>query len=75
MSESLWMKWNRRFQGLTMFVFNFGVESLEQSVKLGRSISLAIPLYKHHFFQRAVLFTVFSLFEQFFSCGREKKPT
>ena len=28
-SESLSMKWNRRLQGLTMFVFNFGVESLE----------------------------------------------
>ena len=27
MSESLSMKWNRRFPGLTMFVFNFGVES------------------------------------------------
>ena len=24
-SESLSMKWNRRFRGLTMFVFNFGV--------------------------------------------------
>ena len=46
MSESLSMKWNRRLRGLTMFVFNFGVESLEQSVKLGRFvilISLAIP--------------------------------
>ena len=31
-SESL--SWNRRLQGLTMFVFNFGVESLVQSVKL-----------------------------------------
>ena len=30
------MKWNRRFRGLTMFVSNFGVGSLEQSVKLGR---------------------------------------
>ena len=35
MSESLSMKWNRRFRGLTMFVFNFGVGSLEQNVKLG----------------------------------------
>ena len=36
------------------------------------SISLAIPLSKHHFFQtdkqKAVLFTVFSLLELFFSC-------
>ena len=57
-----------------MFVFNFGVESLEQSVKLGRllfSISLAIPSSNHHFFQadnqKAVLFTVFTLLELFFS--------
>ena len=28
-SESLSMKWNRRLRGLTMFVFNFGLESLE----------------------------------------------
>ena len=28
-SETLSMKWNRRLRGLTMFVFNFGVESLE----------------------------------------------
>ena len=34
------MKWNRRFRGLTMFVFNFGVGSLEQSVKLGRLVIL-----------------------------------
>ena len=37
---------NRRLRGLTMFVFDFGVKSLEQSVKLGRLvilISLAIP--------------------------------
>ena len=27
--ESLSMKWNRRFRGLTMFAFNFGVGSLE----------------------------------------------
>ena len=68
------MEWNRRLRGLTMFVFNFGVESLEQSVKLDRLvilISLAIPFSKHHFFQtdnqEAVLFTVFSLLELFFS--------
>ena len=49
--------------------FNFGVESLEQSVKLDRLVifisALAIPFSKHHFFktdnQKAVLFTVFSL--------------
>ena len=37
-SESLSMKWNRRFRGLTMLVFYFGVGSLEQSVKLGRLV-------------------------------------
>ena len=76
MSESLSMKWNRRLRGLTMSVFNFGVESLEQSVKLDRLailISLAIPLFKHHSVfqtdnQRTVLFTVFLLLELFFSC-------
>ena len=59
-----------------MSVFNFGVESLEQSVKLDRLailISLAIPLFKHHSVfqtdnQRTVLFTVFLLLELFFSC-------
>ena len=56
-----------------MFVFNFGVESLEQSVKLGRLvilIFLAIPFSIHHFFQtdnqKALLFTVFLLLELFF---------
>ena len=34
MSESLSMEWNRRLRGLTMFVFNFGVESLEEKDKL-----------------------------------------
>ena len=34
-SQSLSMKWNHHFRSLTMFVFNFGVGSLEQSVKLG----------------------------------------
>ena len=68
-----------------MFVFNFGVESLEQSVKLDRLvilISLAIPFSKHHFFQTdnqtAVLFTVFryqSCFQLLYcSCGSERKP-
>ena len=37
-SEALAMKWNRRFRGLTMTVFNFGVGSLEQSDKLGRLV-------------------------------------
>ena len=49
-----------------MFVSNFGVGSLEQSVKLGWLvilISLAIPFSKRHFFQtknqKAVLFQCF----------------
>ena len=64
--ESLSMKWNHCFWGLTMFVYNFGVGSLEQSVKLGWLvilISLAIPCSKHQFFQinnqKAVLFQCF----------------
>ena len=28
------MRWNLRLRGLTMFAFNFGIESLQQSVKL-----------------------------------------
>ena len=77
MSESLSMKWNRRLRCLIMFAFNFGVESLELSVKLSLLKIfnfLAIPFSKHHFFQtdnqRVVLFTVFSLLELFFSCCR-----
>ena len=78
MSESLSMEWNRRLQGLIMFFLNFGVESLELD-RLVILISLAIPFSKHHFFQtdnqKAVLFTVFSLFKLFFSGGGERKPT
>ena len=56
--------------------FNFGVESLVQSVKLDRLVvfisALTIPLSKHHFFQidnqKAMLFTVFSLLELFSGC-------
>ena len=65
-----------------MFFFNFGIGSLEQSVKLGRfviSISLTIPFSKHYSFQtdnkKPVLFTVFSLFALFFGRGGERKPT
>ena len=59
-----------------MFVFNFGVGSLEQSVGFvlclywvcsNFSISLTILFSKNYFFQtdnqKAVLFTAFSLFE------------
>ena len=87
MSESLSMEWNRRLRRLTMFVFNFGVESLEQSVKLDRLvilISLAIPFSKHHFLQtdnqKAVLFTIFFVVRAAFQllyccCGGERKLT
>ena len=65
-----------------MFVFNFGVGSLEQSFKLGRLIIfdfLGNSFSKHYFFQtdnqKAVLFTLYSLFELFFSFGGERKST
>ena len=61
------MKWNRRLRGLTMFVFNFGVESLEQSVKLGRLVIFDF-LGNSLLYQKVVLCTVFSLLELFFSC-------
>ena len=79
-SESLSIKWNRRFRGLTMFVFS--ISALDRSSKAlswvgsSFSISSAIPFSKHHFFQsgdqKAVLFTVFSLFKLFFSRGGER---
>ena len=34
---------NRRFRGLNMFVFNFGVGSLEHGVKLGRFVIFDFP--------------------------------
>ena len=71
-----------------MFVFNFGVRSPEQSVGFvlclywvcsNFSISLTILFSKNYFLQtdnqKAVIFTVFSLFELFFRCGGERKPT
>ena len=77
-SESLSMKWNRRFRGFTMFVFNFGVRSLKQSVKLGRLVifdflgnSLLLTPLIPNWQPKAVLFTVFSLFKLFFSRGGE----
>lgn len=79
------MKKNHRFRGFTMFVFNFSVVSLEQSVKLGRlviSISLVIPFSKHLFFQtnnqKAVLFSVFIVRDVFqllhCCCSGKRKP-
>ena len=41
MSESLSMKC--RLRGLTMFVFSFGVESLELSVKAGSARNFRFP--------------------------------
>ena len=65
------MKWNCRLRGLTLFVFNFGVESLELSVKLVR-FPWQLPSLNATFFQtdnqKSVLFTVFSSLELFFSC-------
>ena len=76
------------FARLNHVCFNFGVESLVQSVKLDRLVifisALTIPLSKHHFFQidnqKAMLFTVFSLLELFLRllyccCGVERRPT
>ena len=55
-----------------MFVFYFGVESLEQCVKLGRLVIFDFLGNSHYFFytdnQKALLFTLFSLLELFFSC-------
>ena len=56
MSKSLSMKWNRHFHSLTMFVFNLGIGSLEQSVELGRCIifyfytTFSKPTTKKQFF-------------------------
>ena len=55
-----------------MFVFYFGVESLEQCVNLGRLVIFDFLGNSHYFFytnnQKALLFTLFSLLELFFSC-------
>ena len=65
-----------------MFVF---ISALDRSsevlswIDAQFSISLAIPFPKHHSLQtdnqKAVPFTMFSLFELFFSRGGERKPT
>ena len=54
-----------------MFVFNFGVGSLEQSVKLGQLVIFDFFDFFQTDNQKAVLFTV-QLFERFFSCGGER---
>ena len=59
------MELNRRLRGLTMFVFAFGVESLEQSVKLDRLIILISLAIFQTDNQKVVLFTEFSLLELF----------
>ena len=58
-----------------MFVFNFGVGSLEQSVKLGQLVIFDFFDFFQTDNQKVVLFTVFSLFERFFSCGGERNPS
>ena len=59
-----------------MFVFNFGVESLEQSVKLDRLvilISLAIFLNRQ---PKSSVFAVRAVFQLLYCCcGYERKPT
>ena len=65
-----------------MFAFNFGIESLQQSVKLDLLLrqfpSLNTTFSKPKTENRkAVLFTVLSLLELLFSyccCGGERKP-
>ena len=67
---------------------NFGVESLEQSVKLDRVVifisALAIPFSKHHFFQiekpkSSAFYSVFivrAVFQMLYCCcGGERRPT
>ena len=64
-----------------MFVFNFGGSSLEQSVNLGRLVifdSLGNSLnttFSKTTTKKQCFFSVFSLFELFFSFGGERKPT
>ena len=58
-----------------MFVFNFGVGSLEQSLKLGRLVIFDVFDFFQTDNQKAVLFTVSLLFERFFSCGGERNPS
>ena len=66
-----------------MFVLNFGVESLEQSIKLGQLVIFRFPqqfpalntTFSKRTTKKTVLFTMFLLFKLFFSCGGERKPT
>ena len=69
------MKWNRRFRGLTMFVYSIGVEPLELSVKLGRLVIFDLPgssllwsLLFPNWQPKSNALSVFSLLELFFSC-------
>ena len=69
------MKWNRRFRGLTMFLYSFGVEPLELSVKLGRLVIFDFPgssllwsLLFPNWQPKSNALTAFSLLELFFSC-------
>ena len=66
-----------------MFVFNFVVESLEQSIKLRRLVNLRFAwqspslntTFSKPITKKTVLFMVFSLLELFFSRGGDRKPT
>ena len=70
-----------------MFVFNFGVESLEQSVKLDRFVIfdflgnslLKTPLFPNRQPKSSAFYNVFvvrAVFRQLYCCyGGERKPT
>ena len=81
MSESLSMKC--RLRGLTMFVFSFGVESLELNVKLGRLVTfdflLRTPLFPNLQPKSSAFYSVFVVRAVsqllYCCCGGERKPT
>ena len=86
-SLSLSMKWNRRFRGLTMYVFNFGVGSLEESVKLSRLVILDFlnnsllwtPFFPNRQPKSSAFYSIFvvgAVFQLLYCCfGGKIKPT
>ena len=80
MSESLSMKC--RLRGLTMFVFSFGVKSLELNVKLGRLVTfdflLRTPLFPNLQPKSSAFYSVFVVRAVsqllYCCCGGERKP-
>ena len=73
MTKSLFMKWNCRFRGLTMFVFNFNAGSLKQSVKQGQFVIfdflgnslLETPLFPKWQQKRKASYSVFIVWAAF----------